>query len=59
MDIGHVSAVLPAWSSPREDRVSKQSEDLSLPIHCGQKIFKCLHLGFELQQRGCLARNFT
>ena len=59
MHVGHVSAMLPAWSSSREDGVSKQSEGLSLPTHCGQKIFKCAHLGFGLQQRGYLARNFT
>lgn len=31
VDIGHVSTMLPVWSSTREDAVSKQSEGLSLP----------------------------
>lgn len=56
MDVGHVSAVLPAWSSAGEDRVSDQSASLALPTHGGQ-VFKCLHLGCS--KEAFLTRTFT
>lgn len=40
MVVDHVSTMLPVWSSTTEDGVSKQSEGLSLPTCCGQKIFQ-------------------
>lgn len=45
MDVGHVSTMLPAWSSTREDRVHKQSEGLSLPTRCDQKFFRMSTFG--------------